>query len=215
MSHGADWAKENGDIPYEPLGADRPRLAKALRAHIVANRLDGSEHIARFRRSGRFKVPLPSGEDLLKFATFDERGKLGKSLLIRAFVSIPCRPDEPYHDIVDFAFVPEEWDAPAPLERTADEPLRVAKTTNKVRRQALAILAIGAALVAAETTMGAVSWAKKKTYEAMDWIDENTTFGREEPRISRGGRDDARQKLFVKGRVVDPLQKLPQEPLDQ
>lgn len=190
-------------------------MAAALRANIVAKRLDGSEYIARFARHGRFKVKVPSGEELLTHATFDECGRSRGTILIRASVSIPCHPDEPYRDVVEFAFSPEEWDMPRKTEHTESELAPTTKARNNVRKQAMAILAIGAALVAAEATMGTMSWAKKKAYETMDWIDEKTAFDRSDPRISSNGRHDPRHEHFPEERVVDPFKQLSEKPLDQ
>lgn len=177
-------------MPYEPLGADRPRMATALRANIMAKRLDGSEYVVRFAPGERFKVKLPSGEQLLAHATFDECGTSGGTILIRARVCIPCQPDEPYRDVVEFAFTPEEWDMPAPIDapighhrysREAVAPQAaqkrasphgpIAKKKNNVRNSVVAILAIGTALTVGEVTSGIMSDAWKKAQSVMDSIE--------------------------------------------
>lgn len=112
----------------------------------------------------------------------DNRGKFRRATLIRALVSIPCPPDEPYRDVVDFTFVPEEWDAPTPLARTEDEPpALLTKTKSNVRYQAMAVLAIGAALVVGEAASGIVSDTWKKAQGLMDRIDGVNEKTRRDP----------------------------------
>lgn len=180
MSHGADKARESGGIPYEPFEVERPRLATSLRWFIVTRRLGDLEHIVRFRKGGRFTVPLPSGEELLRYATFEERGKIGMYLVLRASVSIPCPPDEPYQDAVEFMFLPEMRDAPESPGRTPDAA-PVARITNNVRYQALAVLAVGAVLLVGEMTSGMVSSAWKKAQSVMDRIEGTDEKTRRDP----------------------------------
>jgi hypothetical protein len=149
-----DAGKERGWEPYEPLGPDRPRLAVALRGNIMTSRLDGSEHIARFMRGGRFKVTLPVGENLLKYATFDSLGTHEGKTRIRAFVSIPCPPDRPYRDVVEFTFVPEEWDMPRTIEDKAPEPEQASPEKTTVGGYALKTKAAIAGLLALTAVVG-------------------------------------------------------------
>jgi|GEM_PF-4094612 len=180
MGHEHGDVREFGDIPYEPLGADRPRMAMALRANIVTHRLDGSEYIARFGRGGRFKVPLPQGEELLEKATFDECGKFWNGLIIRARVSIPCPPDEPYRDTVDFVFVSTEWDQPRSLEQEKP-PLTVKSARSNVHYQVAAILAIGAALIVGEALNEYVTSTWRKIQTIMDRIEDVDEKTRRDP----------------------------------
>jgi hypothetical protein len=184
-------------LPYQPAEDMREPLAAAVREHLVTNKLGGMQSIIRFKNAHRYKIEVPRGEDLLRHVTFECRGEEHGFHLLTAFVEMPCRdPDgglfdvDPYSEIVDLRFKAAEWKPPAPTdkpvghhryateaetsrqpEHAADASGRVAKIGNRVRNQALVILAIGTALLVGETTSGVVSSTWKKAQSVMDRIE--------------------------------------------
>lgn len=175
-----DWSDEfdgEGPATYEAMGADRPRLARAVRDTLITERLDGTDWVWRFMRGRRFRVRLPEGEDLLRHVTLMRVDTWGENIVLRATVALPCRPEgahdvwpsDTYYDEVQFAFNPAEWDEPDDVlsyqreeRRLQDIEKNVETKMDQVRTViAIAIVSV-AGFVAAELSTGVFSAAKQK-----------------------------------------------------
>ncbi len=89
-----EYGKEQAQgIPYEPHGKERELVAAMLLEELF--KTIGSTKIVRFRKNyGRFSVPLPQGEELLRYAQIDLLGSTFGNLRLRILVDIPCSPPE-------------------------------------------------------------------------------------------------------------------------
>lgn len=79
----------------EPRGQERAALARKLRRAMILQ-LNGEDTIVRYAREiGRYKTPIPSGEELMKCVTWKLLYSDGRSKQYLATVCMPCPPKHP------------------------------------------------------------------------------------------------------------------------
>lgn len=189
----SEYGKErSAGVPYEPWGDERRQASESI--YQAVRDTIGMDAIIRFSRfAGRYKIPIPRDEDLLRHVTFDHMGSGMGFIHLRALVDLPCSPpgegifhQDPYVQTVDvYISKPESirpsvdgWgDGPPPLLRRNNEPVR-----QNTREKILLAVSSAAFLAAAFCVTTHCANTNRSVREAMN---EPVEKKKEEPRDER------------------------------
>lgn len=162
--YGKDDERQVG-IPYDPVGPERVRLANEVRRELV--RYLGTDTIVRFKHRERYKVKLPTGEELLRHVRFEHCGVYKGHEQITADVHLPCALPggdifdlDPYEQLLELRIpkrhMPDFQDdaevPPRELEQTAETSDAIGETQYR-SRQLLAIVLVGGAILVCGAVM--------------------------------------------------------------